>query len=645
MKSNISKKLENFYQATIAVLHVEDDLGVAKKFASELYKRNVYVHHVDNLSDAINVLKKCKVEFVVCDGRFPNFRGGKGGEANFIPLVKLIKKLNKNPKIIGWANSTTVHEYCHNNKLESYSKLKLSKESFTSRNRKFLNITKLAAGELADILEQKIAQKSGFFDAIKKLKLEHYYNEPGTVLGMFMAADVRTKLFEKTAGKNYGPMVSEINKGMLTVFVDKSNDAIIAESIYKKIINKNFFPEIEKNVNLRSKLLLKFARKLRKSDLKKYSNKELAKLYARFCMLFLNMRMYSSLPTAMEHETNAWSELLKSILKLKIKIEEEQNKIFSLLTTPTKGSYLNEFEFKLAKIGLKKYSRKEISSDIDAVLDKFTWINYHFEGTPLKQPDIIKKINELGKSKLEFEKLIFNHKQYFQNLKREKNEIYKKYSFSKKEINLFDIGSSIVFIKFYRKGIFAESYYSVEFLLKEIGRRIKCTRKQVTNMTAGEVLAALEVNFFPGELSDRIIRRSIMFHSTGETHVLEPYAERLLKGSLTERNISTVKELKGQTAYPGKAKGVVKIVNVATDMKKFKKNEILVSRSTNPSLIFVMKKASAIVTDLGGLTCHAAIVARELKKPCVVGTKNATLSLKDGDLVEVDADKGIIKKI
>ncbi len=56
-----------------------------------------------------------------------------------------------------------------------------------------------------------------------------------------------------------------------------------------------------------------------------------------------------------------------------------------------------------------------------------------------------------------------------------------------------------------------------------------------------------------------------------------------------------------------------------------------------------MRKAKAIVTDEGGVTCHAAIVSRELKIPCIVGTKIATRVLKDGDLVEVDADKAVIK--
>lgn len=66
---------------------------------------------------------------------------------------------------------------------------------------------------------------------------------------------------------------------------------------------------------------------------------------------------------------------------------------------------------------------------------------------------------------------------------------------------------------------------------------------------------------------------------------------------------------------------------------------------TFPSLIMAMQRAAAFVTDEGGLTCHAAIVAREMHKPCIVGTKHATQVLKDGDRVEVDATKGVVKKL
>jgi len=104
-------------------------------------------------------------------------------------------------------------------------------------------------------------------------------------------------------------------------------------------------------------------------------------------------------------------------------------------------------------------------------------------------------------------------------------------------------------------------------------------------------------------------------------------------------------ELKGNIAFKGIAKGTVKIINNPSDIGKFSKGDILVSINTDPSLMPAINICSAIISDEGGVTCHAAIVARELKKPCIIGTKNATKVLKDGDIVEVDANQGIIKLI
>lgn len=87
------------------------------------------------------------------------------------------------------------------------------------------------------------------------------------------------------------------------------------------------------------------------------------------------------------------------------------------------------------------------------------------------------------------------------------------------------------------------------------------------------------------------------------------------------------------------------IVKDRSELSKVKKGDILVARLTTPDFVMAMEKAAAIVTDIGGLTSHAAIVSRELGIPCVVGTETATQILKDDDLVEVDANKGIVKII
>lgn len=74
-----------------------------------------------------------------------------------------------------------------------------------------------------------------------------------------------------------------------------------------------------------------------------------------------------------------------------------------------------------------------------------------------------------------------------------------------------------------------------------------------------------------------------------------------------------------------------------------KKDDILIATNTMPEYMPIIRKARAIVAEIGGVTCHAAIVSRELKKPCIIGVINATNIIKDGDLVEVDANNGVVK--
>ncbi|MDI6778021.1 MAG: PEP-utilizing enzyme [Patescibacteria group bacterium] len=92
-------------------------------------------------------------------------------------------------------------------------------------------------------------------------------------------------------------------------------------------------------------------------------------------------------------------------------------------------------------------------------------------------------------------------------------------------------------------------------------------------------------------------------------------------------------------------RGIVRRVDMPDDMAKMNEGDILVSTATTPSIVPAIRKASAIITDEGGLTCHAAIVSREFEIPCVIGTKIATKVLKDGDLAEVNAEKGLVKII
>jgi phosphoenolpyruvate synthase/pyruvate phosphate dikinase len=103
-------------------------------------------------------------------------------------------------------------------------------------------------------------------------------------------------------------------------------------------------------------------------------------------------------------------------------------------------------------------------------------------------------------------------------------------------------------------------------------------------------------------------------------------------------------ELKGLGASSGKIKGRVKICSWVEDAKKkIKKGEILVCPKTDPSWMPILVKVSGIITETGGLLSHAAIVSRELKIPCIVGVRDVFKKLRDGNLIEMDGEKGEIK--
>ncbi len=98
--------------------------------------------------------------------------------------------------------------------------------------------------------------------------------------------------------------------------------------------------------------------------------------------------------------------------------------------------------------------------------------------------------------------------------------------------------------------------------------------------------------------------------------------------------------LKGIAASAGVAEGIVKIVSGVKDIPNFKEGNILVAEMTEPSMVIMMNRAAAIITDKGGITSHPAIVSRELGIPCIVATKTATKILKDGMKIKVNGTKG-----
>ncbi|MCK9567997.1 phosphoenolpyruvate synthase [Candidatus Pacearchaeota archaeon] len=129
-----------------------------------------------------------------------------------------------------------------------------------------------------------------------------------------------------------------------------------------------------------------------------------------------------------------------------------------------------------------------------------------------------------------------------------------------------------------------------------------------------------------------------------EIYVVQTRPITTIGKKLEEKEISGEVILEGLGASPGVASGVVKVITDLADLGKIETGDILVTTMTNPDMVVSMQKCSAIVTDEGGLTAHAAIVSREMGIPAIVGTREATKKLKDGDIITVEGSSGKVYK-
>ena len=185
------------------------------------------------------------------------------------------------------------------------------------------------------------------------------------------------------------------------------------------------------------------------------------------------------------------------------------------------------------------------------------------------------------------------------------------------------------------------SYYPKileDVLIPSAMEEFQLTIKEVENSTVNQILK--------GEKKTNCKNNFILSTSNGKEDV---YCIKDTSEILQKLNVKTrgdQKTLRGAIAFRGKASGIVRVINTHNYKTAFfEVGDILVSINSRPVFLSLIKKAGALVADEGGIGTHAAIISRELKKPCIIGTKIATQVLKDGDLVEVDANNGVVKII
>lgn len=285
--------------------------------------------------------------------------------------------------------------------------------------------------------------------------------------------------------------------------------------------------------------------------------------------------------------------------------------------------------------------------DLKAHAAKYSWVYYVYQGpawTEINFYNFIQDYLRKGINPTEKLKQLSAQREHLNQLKEKYLRELKPDAFNG---FILRIAGKMVWAKPRRKDYQSQSYYHLEKLLREIAKRLFVSLDQIRSLPTLIIEKALNGEEVDLAIANEIKKAHVCLPALGNEvfDLIGQSAEEFFKKYLDAVKAVTDNhtEFIGASACAGQAEGKVKIINLPEEMGKMAYGDILVATATTPSIVPAMKRAAAILTDEGGLTCHAAIVSRELNIPCVVGLKIITKAVKDGDRVAVDAEKGIVR--
>lgn len=472
----------------------------------------------------------------------------------------------------------------------------------------------------------------------------------------YLSMESSTREMKKAIGVGYEKLMAVIRGNDFWFFFLKDDYEKVAKKIFEKIEkNHNFFQILVDRQRKFGSPLVKNTKKNASEDLEKISSDKLVQFWKQYDKEY--KKIYSNYFAILGVEA-----YLLNYLSVYLFEEFGDNKIavdyFNQLTTEPKAMLtLHEkietleiaFRVKKNKEWLNAFKSKNIRKAVDRVPklrdlikrheEQWFWIARGYEGNVLTFNDFISRIAECIKTDLTKELAAIRDRE-----NQRKNEL-KKIKISRKYEPFFQAVRDGIHLKEVRKSYVSQSLHYFDPILKEVARRGGISAYQAKFLKTSEIGELLKnKKNFKRILGERI-KLSVYLVSNGNAQIIigKKAEETFNKYCQIPKNI---KEIKGFSVSSGKVRGPVKIVYDTSEFNKIKRGDIVVTVNAEPSFSTAIIMAAALVTDGGtGVTSHPATLAREAGIPCVVDTKIATNFFKDGDFIEVDGDKGIVKKI
>jgi len=482
-------------------------------------------------------------------------------------------------------------------------------------------------------------------------KIEQHYNQPQDIefafadkLYVLQSRPITTlkkqESWKKIISREYGVQYCEISLRTLSPELKNHVPYQFYDQIYvpeegnqvcymKELQWDKFVQKVEQKYNLsnikmyekdffqRGQDYVDYCKFISNQDLSKKSNIELYKIYQMYQKFSLKYTPYVWTSYVLNL---AFSKRVKEIIDSNVK--NNSHKYYESVFTPSK---------KAAILQLNEDIKNSKSNGL--LFEKYKWL-----------PCL--DIHNLPWTKDEFLEFVKDHKIPENSDKRiSYGNVLSKFKIKSEYKKLFDTCKRFAYIKDVKDDFRRQGIFNSQCLFQEIASRMRKKLIDISYMMQGEISEFLKVGKVSKNVKERQKGFVIFYENATVRCVSGKNVNDIVSRFGIETNIEYSEKIQGLGASSGIVQGKVVIVKTLKDLSKVKKNDIMVAVTTHPDYVPAMQRASAIVTDEGGITSHAAIVARELQMPCVVGTKVATKLLKNNDLVEVDGSKAIVKKI
>jgi len=466
----------------------------------------------------------------------------------------------------------------------------------------------------------------------------------------------------KSAPVSYHDFFIWVKDNFATIFFGKGNFEEIARYYFKhQQQDHNFIRNFKQAWDKEAATLRMHMQKLRSSNLSNISDSELTDLFVMFSKKYMHMWHESIfidsfdvmgevlLSKAIEREKKVIEtddlEVLIAVPEYSW-LQRERRALLQLVEDAQKNEDLLHF---FTSGGVDKELEKTFPlfyEKVEKHADHYHWIYYDYAVMERLEPsyfleqlrDLLQNPDIYANEKLELKRV--------EKVRDKKQKLQKRLGLSNAFMNVIHFLSTLAVWRDDRKAHNQMGGGVAHMFAQEYARRTGINLKDIEQLFWWEV-----PDVFDEEKRVTVIRR-VQERSKGYLFYGVLEEGNLIYGNdarelvrFAEGALSSGTEVKGRPAYRGVVKGRVKIVRHQGEFSKMKQGDILVAPNTRPEYVPIMKLAGAIVSEEGGITSHTAIVSRELKIPAVVGAQGALGILHDGDMVEVDAENGIVRKV